>query len=448
AAGAVTTGVAIAAVGTKALLASTALAGLTTAATAAWTAITGPVGLAVAGIGALGAALYAAYKHWDLIRAGAYSALAATLEFAARGAEAIGSGGMAAALRDQAAEYKKLSSAARAEYDEQSKAAADHTQKYINSSRQRSAAIDEETQKRQQALNDWAQKLAQSVEDESAQNKLRLEDLSLWYDEQAALEGESETINFEARLERERIFFDERKAIQDEMYQAELARVEQSDLTEEERLKARIALEQQYLLQSGKNNVDYSNRQMSIRKAQEAFEAEQNRKKLNSTALLFGALRELTVNGSREAFQISKSFGIAEATIKGYQAVQNAYATGGPFPFNIAAGLAMGIQTALQIRNIVSQQPPAFKEGGIVPGTSYVGDRVTARVNSGEMILNTRQQANLFSLANGSGSSNNETNALLIQLIETVRSSTSISIDGREIFSVMRDGFSDGRRLA
>ncbi|MDX9731063.1 MAG: hypothetical protein RBT63_04775, partial [Bdellovibrionales bacterium] len=42
AAGAVTTGVAIAAVGTKALLASTALAGLTTAATAAWTAITGP----------------------------------------------------------------------------------------------------------------------------------------------------------------------------------------------------------------------------------------------------------------------------------------------------------------------------------------------------------------------------------------------------------------------
>ena len=50
----------------------------------------------------------------------------------------------------------------------------------------------------------------------------------------------------------------------------------------------------------------------------------------------------------------------------------------------------------------------AFANGGIVGGTSTVGDRVLARVNSGEMILNKRQQGNLFSLLN-SGSTGSDT---------------------------------------
>lgn len=36
-----------------------------------------------------------------------------------------------------------------------------------------------------------------------------------------------------------------------------------------------------------------------------------------------------------------------------------------------------------------------FSEGGIVPGSSYSGDRLTAGVNSGELILNLAQQKNL-----------------------------------------------------
>lgn len=39
-----------------------------------------------------------------------------------------------------------------------------------------------------------------------------------------------------------------------------------------------------------------------------------------------------------------------------------------------------------------------FAEGGIVGGSSYSGDRLMAHVNSGEMILNGRQQKNLFDL--------------------------------------------------
>ena len=40
---------------------------------------------------------------------------------------------------------------------------------------------------------------------------------------------------------------------------------------------------------------------------------------------------------------------------------------------------------------------PHFASGGIVPGSSAVGDRVIARVNSGEMVLNKGQQSGLFS---------------------------------------------------
>ena len=40
---------------------------------------------------------------------------------------------------------------------------------------------------------------------------------------------------------------------------------------------------------------------------------------------------------------------------------------------------------------------PKFATGGIVPGTSFGGDKVLARLNSGEMILNQTQQTRLFS---------------------------------------------------
>ena len=39
---------------------------------------------------------------------------------------------------------------------------------------------------------------------------------------------------------------------------------------------------------------------------------------------------------------------------------------------------------------------PKFAEGGIVGGSSYYGDKILARLNSGEMVLNQRQQARLL----------------------------------------------------
>lgn len=79
-----------------------------------------------------------------------------------------------------------------------------------------------------------------------------------------------------------------------------------------------------------------------------------------------------------------------------------------PFPTNIPA---IGAGTAAVLSGIASAKQvlssaPAFASGGIVNGSSFSGDRVMARVNSGEMILNRSQQANLFGMINRGGSGN------------------------------------------
>lgn len=56
-----------------------------------------------------------------------------------------------------------------------------------------------------------------------------------------------------------------------------------------------------------------------------------------------------------------------------------------------AAGIATMISTIASIKSVTG----GFAQGGIVPGSSYSGDNLTANVNSGELILNRAQQANI-----------------------------------------------------
>lgn len=70
-----------------------------------------------------------------------------------------------------------------------------------------------------------------------------------------------------------------------------------------------------------------------------------------------------------------------------------ASAAGLPFPANIAA-----IASIIAMIVSIFASLPKFAAGGIIPGSSHIGDMNLARVNGGEMILNTRQQANLFNM--------------------------------------------------
>ena len=68
----------------------------------------------------------------------------------------------------------------------------------------------------------------------------------------------------------------------------------------------------------------------------------------------------------------------------------------------LAAGVkAAGYASAGMVAGLAVGE--AFEHGGVVGGSSYSGDRVPARVNSGEMILNKGQQNHLWKAANGIG---------------------------------------------
>lgn len=62
-------------------------------------------------------------------------------------------------------------------------------------------------------------------------------------------------------------------------------------------------------------------------------------------------------------------------------------------------GIALGLAGVAAIIAAMSSMPK-FATGGIVPGTSFSGDKVPALLNSGEMILNGSQQSNLFQMLN------------------------------------------------
>lgn len=60
-----------------------------------------------------------------------------------------------------------------------------------------------------------------------------------------------------------------------------------------------------------------------------------------------------------------------------------------PFPANIAA-IAAGVAAVIAALAMISQFK--FAEGGVVGGHSYYGDRILGRLNSGELVLNNKQQ--------------------------------------------------------
>ena len=72
--------------------------------------------------------------------------------------------------------------------------------------------------------------------------------------------------------------------------------------------------------------------------------------------------------------------------------------------------LAFSVGGLAQVASAISQihSLSGYASGGIIGGNSYTGDKVLARVNSGEMILNPSQQANLFNMINGGVSTGGE----------------------------------------
>lgn len=113
----------------------------------------------------------------------------------------------------------------------------------------------------------------------------------------------------------------------------------------------------------------------------------------------------LAKNGSKKALAVYKAAAIAQTIMDTYKGAQGAFSALAPIPIvgpilgAAAAGVAIAAGLA-RVNAIRSQSAGNFAEGGFIGGTSTSGDRLTANVNSGEAILNTRQQRNFMRMAN------------------------------------------------
>lgn len=94
---------------------------------------------------------------------------------------------------------------------------------------------------------------------------------------------------------------------------------------------------------------------------------------------------------------------VAANTAKGASAA-GASAASLPFPWNIVA-IGGAIAAAIAAFAVI----PKFAGGGIVSGGPTSGDKILARVNAGEMILNGSQQSNLFDAINSGQLGGNKT---------------------------------------
>lgn len=135
---------------------------------------------------------------------------------------------------------------------------------------------------------------------------------------------------------------------------------------------------------------------------------------LSSTVFLFNslgsAIEDSGDKSSQNAIAMMNIFSaIAEGALNVIPALQALTAAEGtaqaakvPWPANIAAILSI-VATVTSVFASIKQISGKFAEGGIVGGTSYSGDKLFAMVNSGEMILNKRQQGNLANMIGGGG---------------------------------------------
>ena len=175
---------------------------------------------------------------------------------------------------------------------------------------------------------------------------------------------------------------------------------------EKELLEYRKSLLREWQIAQEEAEQDYydrlDERQMREREADAA--------RLAGATQLFGSLTALTAAFGKESSNEAKALFAITQGLNIASAIQNIITAGSgaarDTPGGAGARLAAysGLVSALLPAVSTMESAGNFANGGIVGGNSFTGDRMTANVNSGEMILNKQQQANLFAQANGAGS--------------------------------------------
>lgn len=138
----------------------------------------------------------------------------------------------------------------------------------------------------------------------------------------------------------------------------------------------------------------YSKRSEKIGKLTSAFSDVGN--KVGELGSLFSQLGDATDDAGVKTMSI-----IAQAVATMALSFANALKNCGSWYEWLVFGVTGMVQLASMVSQIKQLTAGGYAEGGIIPGNSFAGDKVMAMVNSGEMILNTHQQKNLFDMLNG-----------------------------------------------
>lgn len=171
----------------------------------------------------------------------------------------------------------------------------------------------------------------------------------------------------------------------------------------------------------------------SINKKIGTEEEKIDKKRKKDKKNLFENLTTISRLGGKKLFEATKKVQTGVAIIDGITAIQKALAVPPGFPLNIA-GVAAA--TALAVANVSKIKSQSFQEGGIVGGSSFSGDSITARVNSGEMILNRQQQNELFQIAQGSQQQRENNEERITEV--------TVEIEGEAIAKAVSRQVSDG----
>lgn len=131
---------------------------------------------------------------------------------------------------------------------------------------------------------------------------------------------------------------------------------------------------------------------------EQASETENYASALQSVSSIMGSMGGL-IKGNSDSmaeWALSSAANIAQMIVQlqslaTAQGVASAFAA--PWPTSLAA-----VATVMTTVASIFSSLPKFEEGGIVGGSSFFGDKLLARVNSGEMILNRDQQRSLYAL--------------------------------------------------
>ena len=282
----------------------------------------------------------------------------------------------------------------------------------IEDETERAIALEQDryTQERE-ALQAQYEALGTLTQEEEA---LKNENLELLEQEHLArmaeIEEEAYLIQEEKRLEREELELENKLAKAETEEEEFNLKIE----TEQERLNRLLSLDEEAKAKQFKTQQAYEQAvkqsENNISKLQEQqMQARITKATTSMQAIgsIMGSMSQIISafdSESEESAKAQKVLALGEIAVQTGVAIAQGIssAMSVPFPANLVA-IATTIATVVaNVASAISTVKSAkFAKGGIVGGNSYTGDNVNVRVNSGEMILNTRQQAELFAVANG-----------------------------------------------